>query len=189
VATSNNSSSNSAIGSAIGPQPISSGKLLYEFDVYSSDADSAYVPSDRVVLARVRKDQIKDRAAYEFFAGEDSAKQPTWTKDIGHCGAVFQNPGKCFRCTGCYDLGLHRYLLCQAGSAKPVEAGFGVFDAPEPWGPWTTVTYTPHWDVSPGETASFPTKWMSTDGKTLYLVFSGDDSFNVRQAILTTERR
>src|SRR6185503_2911698 len=58
---------------------------------------------------------------------------------------------------------------------------FGVYDAPEPWGPWTTVFYTDEWDVGPGETSSFPTKWMSADGKTLHLVFSGDDHFSVRQ--------
>jgi hypothetical protein len=39
--------------------------------------------------------------------------------------------------------------------------------------------------VEPGESASFPTKWMSPDGKTIHLVFSGGDSFNVRQATLT----
>jgi len=44
--------------------------------------------------------------------------------------------------------------------------------------------YTDAWDVGPGETSSFPTKWMSADGKTLYLVFSGDDYFAVRKASL-----
>jgi hypothetical protein len=64
------------------------------------------------------------------------------------------------------------------------EGGFGIYDAPEPWGPWTTVFFTEKWDVGPGETASFPTKWMSADGRTLHLVFSGDDGFAVRRATL-----
>lgn len=62
--------------------------------------------------------------------------------------------------------------------------GLAVFDAPEPWGPWTTVYDTDRWDVGPGDTASFPTKWMQPDGRTLYLVFSGEDSFSVRRATL-----
>ena len=41
----------------------------------------------------------------------------------------------------------------------------------------------------PGETSCFPTKWMGADGKTLYLVFSGDDSFSVRKAIVETTNR
>jgi hypothetical protein len=61
----------------------------------------------------------------------------------------------------------------------------GVEDAPEPWGLWTTVYVTEEWDVGLGETSSFPPKWMSADGRSLHLVFSGDDSFSVRQAALT----
>ena len=62
--------------------------------------------------------------------------------------------------------------------------GLSVYDAPEPWGPWTTAFYTEQWDVGPGDSASFPTKWMSADGRSLYLVFSGDDTFSVRQVVV-----
>ena len=58
--------------------------------------------------------------------------------------------------------------------------GLGIFDAAEPWGPWTTVYYSESWDVGPGETSSLPTKWMSGDGRRCHLVFSGDDCFSVR---------
>ena len=44
--------------------------------------------------------------------------------------------------------------------------------------------FTEEWDVGSGETCSLPTKWMSADGKTVHLVFSGDDCFSVRKAIL-----
>jgi hypothetical protein len=40
------------------------------------------------------------------------------------------------------------------------------------------------WDVDAGESCNFPTKWMSADGKDLYLVFAGDDSFSIRKATL-----
>jgi hypothetical protein len=63
------------------------------------------------------------------------------------------------------------------------KGGFAIYDAPEPWGPWTNVYYTDEWDIGPGETASFPPKWMSADGKTCYLVFSGNDNFSVRKVI------
>jgi hypothetical protein len=38
------------------------------------------------------------------------------------------------------------------------------------------------WDVGPGENNHFPPKWMSPDGKTMYMIFSGDDVFSVRKA-------
>jgi hypothetical protein len=154
--------------------------------VYSHDSDSAYKTADRVALARAPKDRIRDRRAYEFFTGIGPSGEPLWSRDIDRRGAAFTNPGKCYRVTVSYNAGLKRYLLCQAGADNKVRAGFGIFDAPEPWGPWSTVTFTPSWDVNPGETCSLPTKWMSADGKTLHLVCSGGDCFCVRKATLTT---
>ena len=40
--------------------------------VYSHDSGDAYLPADRMVLARVPKDRIKDRSSYEFFEGRDA---------------------------------------------------------------------------------------------------------------------
>ena len=42
--------------------------------IYSPDTENAYVSADRIVLARVRKDQLKDHATYKFFAGELEAQ-------------------------------------------------------------------------------------------------------------------
>jgi len=156
--------------------------------LYSHDSDSAYESADRIVMARVDKGQIRNRKAYEFFKGLDNSGKTIWTKDIHDMGAVFVNPGRCYRSGITYNLGLKRYLWCQTIYNKDdmrFKGGLGIFDAPEPWGPWTTVFYTEQWDVGPGETSSLPTKWMSKNGKTCHLLFSGDDCFSVRKATLT----
>ena len=159
--------------------------------VYSTDSNSAYEPSDRMVLARVPKGRLRDRHAYEFFVELNAQGSPRWTKAIEDRGAVFQHPGRCYRTGITYNAALKRYVWCHVfpestDSRGPrFQGGFGVFDAPEPWGPWTTVFFTNEWDVGPGETNSFPTKWMSADGRTLHLVFSGDDWFSIRRANLT----
>ncbi len=149
---------------------------------YSQDVDSAYDSADGLVLARVPKNRIRERAAYEFFADLDAAGRPIWPSGIEDRRPVFENPGRVYRSGVSYHAPSKRYLLCQVipGEDTRFEGGFGVYDAPEPWGPWTTVYYTPKWDVGPGETCSFPTKWMSDDA--LYLLFSGDDFFSVRRA-------
>ncbi len=155
--------------------------------IYSHDSDSAYEPADRFVMARVSKDRLKDRKAYEFFKGLDESRQPIWTKDICDRGAVFVNPGRCYRSGISYNTGLKRYLWCQTLYGEDdmrFKGGIGIFDAAQPWGPWTTVFYTENWDVGPGETSCFPTKWMSGDGKTCYLLFSGGDCFSVRKGEL-----
>ena len=148
--------------------------------------DSAYKPADRMVLARAPKDRLMDRGAWEFFERLDAAGRPVWTADVARRGAVFEHPGRCYRGGVTYCAPLRRYLWVQIlpGGDTRAEGGFAVYDAPEPWGPWTTAFFTERWDVGPGETASFPTKWMSGDGRTLHLVFSGDDAFSVRRATL-----
>ena len=157
--------------------------------VYSHDHDSAYEPADRMVLARVPKTAIADRRQYRFFTEFDGDGQPQWSENIAERAGVFEHHDRCYRSGITYNAGLRRYLWCQTlpGSDARFEGGFGIYDAPEPWGPWTTVFFAERWDVGPGETQSFPTKWMSSDGRTLHLVFSGDDAFSVRRATLTAE--
>jgi CubicO group peptidase (beta-lactamase class C family) len=152
----------------------------------SPDADSAYERADRVVLARVPKNSIRNRDAYEFFVQRGDDGQPIWSRDIKRRGAVFDATGQCYRLGVTYNAGLKRYLLCMTGAGNDTRfaGGFGIYDAPEPWGPWTTAFFTESWDVGPGESSSLPTKWMSADGMTVHLVFSGDDSFSVRRAEL-----
>ncbi len=158
-------------------------KFVY---LYSHDSNSAYEPADRMVLARVSQDRIRRREAYEFFAGLDKRGLPTWTQRIGHRAAVFTHPGRCYRSGISYNAPLNRYLWCQTipGDDTRFAGGFGIYDAPQPWGPWTTVFFTESWDVGPGESSSIPTKWISADGRTIHLVFSGNDHFSVRRAQL-----
>ncbi|MBN2449066.1 MAG: hypothetical protein JXR77_01675 [Lentisphaeria bacterium] len=161
----------------------------------SHDGPRADTPADRFVLLRVPADRIADRQAYEFFVRLDPNGMPVWSEDIGARGAVFTNPGRCLRSGISYNAALGRYLWWQQvpNATHPqkdqgdtrFEGGFGIYDAPEPWGPWTVVYQTETWDVGPGERAEFPPKWMSPDGLTLWLAFSGEDSFSVRKATLT----
>jgi CubicO group peptidase (beta-lactamase class C family) len=154
--------------------------------VFSHDNASAYEPADGMVLARVHKDRLKQRDAYEFFAGWDATGTPNWNSDVAHRDAVFTHTNRCYRSGVSYNSALQRYLWCQIipGPDTRFEGGFAIYDAPEPWGPWTTAFFTETWDVGPGETSSIPTKWISDDGRTIHLVFSGDDHFSVRRATL-----
>jgi hypothetical protein len=159
---------------------------------YSHDGPRADTPADRFVLLRAPKDRLTDRSAWEFFV-KMAHGLPTWTADIRARGAVFTNPGGCLRSAIVFNAGLGRYLWWQQvpqpegaedrGDTR-FSGGFGVYDAPQPWGPWTTAYFTSKWDVGPGEHGDFPTKWMSRDGRSLFLVFSGNDSFSVRQATI-----
>jgi CubicO group peptidase (beta-lactamase class C family) len=162
--------------------------------IFSPDADDAYTPADQMVLARVPKDDLFRQQAYEYFAGFDERGNPLWTSDIGRRQGIFRNAGKCGRGGVTYNPGLQRYFWWQADPHSPhpqgnrFAGGFAIYDAPEPWGPWTTVYATEMWDVGPGESGCFPVKWMSEDGTEMWLVFSGDDCFSVRRVKLIVRK-
>lgn len=147
---------------------------------YSPDADSAYDSADGLALMRAPKQRLREKAAWEVFS------KGGWSGDFSDREPVLHNPGRIYRTQVSYNAGLGRYLACVILPEEDTrfEGGFSVFDAPEPWGPWTTVEYIDRWDVGPGETCSFPTKWMSQDGRTVHMLFSGDDYFSVRRAVL-----
>ena len=115
----------------------------------SPDGAGAYKPVDRMVLARVPRGRIRERAAYEFFAGLDDAGRPSWTADIARREAAFTHPGRCGRSSLSHDAGLRRYLRVQVlpGVERRVRGGVGIYDAPEPW---TTVYFAEDWDVVRG---------------------------------------
>lgn len=152
--------------------------------IVSTDATTAYERADRLVLARAPQSHLRERDAYEVFAGMDASGHPTWNSDFKKRSGIFSNPGACYRSHMTWNPALKRYLLTSIGEGKDTRfaGGFGIYEAPEPWGPWTTVYYTDLWDTGPGESCSFPAKWMSPDGTTAWLVFSGDDCFSVRKA-------
>ncbi len=162
---------------------------------YSVDDASAYKYADQMVMARVNKDHIMDWKAYEFFAGYDAVGKPVWSEDVRKRKPIYVNPGKTYRSGMTYDAPLKRYLWCQviplSGNKEEqgprFRGGLGIFESANPWGPWKTVYYTREWDTGPGESGSLPTNWMSKDGKTLYYLFSGNDSFSVRKLTLRTK--
>lgn len=136
-------------------------------------------------LSRVPKDRILERSAYEFFAGLDERGEPRWTGDIGAKKPVFEDPnGVGWNVSVSHNAGLNRYLLMTEHGRTHL-GHIGVFDAPEPWGPWTTVLYDNAWGEGhiPLNTFywNFPTKWISADGMRFTLLFTGrteNDSFN-----------
>ncbi|MBN1422170.1 MAG: DUF4185 domain-containing protein [Planctomycetes bacterium] len=151
--------------------------------IVSQANDDAYAFSPDIVLARVPKDGVPDRRRYAFFAGLDRSGEPLWSPDIEKRRPIFTDPNGTQRISMTYNAGLKRYILTAShlppGAKGTHSPAFGVFDAPEPWGPWTTAYYAHDWSA-PVRTIhhKFPTKWMSPDGRTMWLLYSGEGSFD-----------
>jgi len=141
-------------------------------------------------LARVPADRILDRSAWEFFKGASDDGKPLWTSVLFQRRAVFEDSNGVGWCMSVsYNAGLKRYMLCTEHT-ETHRGKLGIFDAPEPWGPWTTVAYYDNWgqDFVPVNTFywNFSNKWLSGDGKDFSLIFTGrkqNDSWNVVRGV------
>jgi hypothetical protein len=146
-------------------------------------------------LARVPKNRITDRSAYEFWLGVDREGIPLWTLDITQREPVFVDRNGVDSAAVIFHPGIRRYLLTAAhrlsGQAIGGVGQLGIFDSVEPWGPWTTITYEDNWGgFGKGEALGYhlPTKWISLNDRTLWMIFSSTgelDAFNLIEATLT----
>jgi len=101
-------------------------------------------------LARVSKKHVLQHETYRYFAGLDSNGQPRWSGDQKQMQPIFadRNPsrpgcgGQCYMTSSLesvvYDPGIQRYIATAQG-AYIGQTSF--YDAPHPWGPWTTISY------------------------------------------------
>lgn len=158
---------------------------VYMYSQYLSPPFSDGATS--IWLTRVPKDRLLDRQAYQVFTGLDASGNPTWSTSIANAKPVFTDSNGVDWQQAVYDPGLRRYLLTVVHGEKNAngwngDGSWGIFDAPHPWGPWTTVAYYDRWiDSTPKFSFSIPQKWMSPDGTKFVLVFSGTgpyDSWN-----------
>jgi hypothetical protein len=152
-------------------------------------------------LGRAPFDKLQDRRAYEFLSRFDKDK-PVWSSDPSRSRSVFADAKPTGNLASVvYISALERYLL---SSFHKGPGELGIFDGPHPWGPWTTVAYYDRWGEmgreGEGLTCSFPAKWMSADGLTLWCIFSAygkgakqgidaHDKFNLVKATLTLKLR
>src|SRR5579884_649545 len=150
-----------------------------------------------IFMGRVPVHRMQERDAYEFLSGFVN-NQPVWSPDASKLYPIFTDARGCADLAGAvYNPGLQRYLLT---SFHKGPGQLGLFDGPEPWGPWTTVAYYEDWGhmgaAGEGLTCSFPQKWLSADGRTAWCVFSvygggakqginAHDRFNLVQATFT----
>ena len=133
---------------------------------YSHDGSHADTPADRFILMRAPKHQLTTREPWEFFSKPGTAGQPLWTRDIKQRGAVFASSRRVpalgddlLRATEALSLVAARSptagVTNDRGDTR-FTGGFAIYDAPEPWGPWTTAFFTAKWDVGPANTVTFP---------------------------------
>lgn len=179
---------------ALGPED---GSYVYAYGLdwnwRDSFSDTVPDPTD-LYLARVPKDRIQDRAAWEFYAGNRPNGRPVWTADMGDRIPVLHDERRVYptlRRDGVknmtvlsqgsvvYNEPLDRYIY-----TSWTEYTFEFYEAPRPWGPWKLFMRKDFggypWFGNPGPpgcpgpknggyATTVPSKFISGDGKTMWL--------------------
>ena len=175
--------------------------------VYAYGLDNNWRSQQAMFLARVPASEVQTRAAWEFYTGTSGSGAPTWSANIVKKQPVLTDDRLLYPVmfgTDCpaeqpvigqggvvYDAPLHRYLFTSWSCAT-----HEVYEAPNPWGPWSHFLSN---DFGPlrlttnrGQYGtSIPSKFISADGKSLYLqsnvCCSGDSyTFSLRHLYLQT---
>jgi len=141
-------------------------------------ANLSWITADQVYLARVTPspDTINDLGAYEFFAGHDANDQAVWTTSFDQIKPLIEWNNHMGCVTATWVPGLKKYLMCVTdGWPTCAKMDSYILEADTLTGPWRLVTYMKHF----GEQAyflNFPSKFISSDGKTLWLCYSANFS-------------
>jgi hypothetical protein len=84
--------------------------------------------SQEIFLARVPKDSIVNYDCYRYYTGLND-QTPIWS-DLQSKAVPLKHVGTHQMCSAMYHQGIERYLCLTID---------GLFEAPNPWGPWTEV--------------------------------------------------
>jgi len=169
--------------------------FIYAHFPAGRDGKSYWCNADFLLLGRVLQGRLLARDAWEFHAGTDASGNPLWTRDGEGAAPVFEYPLMTGEDHCSWNPGLRRYLLgnfsfmdgktleprpyhqCWPESVAPSQ--LTLFEAPEPWGPWSLFHRDDDWGTVGDYQPSFPVKWMSADGKRMYMVSAGSlDDYN-----------
>lgn len=164
----------------------------------SPDGPSAYADYPEMLMGRVPVNRMLDKKAYEFFQSRSSDGSARWG-EFASRQPVLKDTRGIFRPDLIYNPGIDRYMLLSCSpygdwswwandnlNRKP---HLTIFDAPNPWGPWTILFNQEDWGEPENRFAPhIPTNWISEDVQTFYLLYScipnGPYQFNLQRCTL-----
>jgi len=141
-------------------------------------ANLSWITADQVYLARVKPSirTINDIRSYEFFAGRDRTGKPRWTRNFGEIKPLLEWNNNMGCVTVTYNAPLKKYLMCVTdGWPTCGKMNSYILEADDLTGPWRLVVYMRHFGEQ-GYFLNFPSKFISKDGKKLWLCYSANFS-------------
>jgi hypothetical protein len=196
-------STQSTLGTFLNFGPDNAGAIDSYVYIYYMRTDD----KNHVYLKRVDKEQLRANPStpgvYQYLTRlTEHERVASWSTSESEARAIFFDPNNVDYPDVVYDSKLRRYLMTvghyRTGNSSDSSVGqFGIFEAPHPWGPWSTIDYYDDWGKYGAAAAGdflgmhMPNKWAGRNGKTRWFVFSGLhelDSFNLIEARFTIRR-
>lgn len=139
-------------------------------------ANLSWIAADQVYLTRVTPsiETINDIKAYEFFAGNDANGKPKWTNSFDEIKPLIEWNNHMGCVTMTYNAPQKKYFMCITdGWRSRSNMDSYILEADAITGPWKMVTYMKEFGTQ-GYFLNFPSKFISDDGKTMWLSYSGN---------------
>lgn len=138
--------------------------------------NTSWITGDQIYLLRVLPgvENMNDASKYEFYAGKDKKGNDIWTNDFSKIQPVLEWDNNMGCVTATYFPALKKYLMCVTdGGNTCAQMNTYILESDSLTGEWKLVTYMKNF----GEQAyfvNFPSKFISSDGKTAWLLYSGN---------------
>jgi hypothetical protein len=150
--------------------------------VYAVSNDGSWNNGNWMTLGRVRRDRIVrlDARDWEFVHGYGGKGGVTWRPRHDNAVHIFYNPGRTSMTGIQYIAQLGIYVMPQWSYThlgddlrrwKATRLEF--YLAQSPWGPWS-VFHTQHFEPEGWYNPCIPSKYISTDGTTMWIFVAGD---------------
>jgi hypothetical protein len=137
---------------------------------------NSWITGDQIYLLRVTPgiDKMNDPSRYEFFAGNDNSGNPVWTNDFKKIKPLLEWNENMGCVTVTYNAPLKKYFMCVTdGGNTCARMHTYILESDHLTGEWKLVTYMKNFGEQ-GYFVNFPSKFISDDGKTAWLLYSGN---------------
>ena len=142
--------------------------------------NSSWITGDQIYLLRVTPsvENINDITKWEFFAGKDKQGNDVWTSKFDDIRPLLEWNNNMGCVTVTYNAPLKKYLMCVTdGGNTCSKMNTYILESGTLTGEWKIISYMKDF----GEQAYFvniPSKFISGDGQTLWLMYSGNFATN-----------
>jgi hypothetical protein len=142
--------------------------------------NDSWITGDQVYLLRVTPsiENLNDASKYEFYAGKDWLGNPVWTNEFKNIKPLLEWDNNMGCVTVTYNAPLKKYIICVTdGRNTCARMNTYFLESDKLDGEWKIITYLKNF----GEQAyfvNFPSKFISKDGKTAWMLYSGNFATN-----------